>query len=305
MNRSPTSNFGTARTARYSVTVNEAFLRALAVSQGLAVLFWFVALMLHSSGTIPVWWDLQHHFINAWPNIGDPYTLTGWVYVPYAALILIPLTLLSLSGAALLQTCLLFGLVTTLIFRRGGTFRTLLIVLGSFIALDCCIESNIDWLIALALIIPREYSLVLILIKPQDAIGYMLTFSRRELVRSVALTGVMLTISLVAWGWWPIRMWRAIQTYTLGRSFNIAPLAVLPVPLALAIGAALGYVAWRRKDTALGVIAGVFVVPYLTLYSTLIAFTMVALKWPRLALIINLSMWAVYGGVFLLVALNR
>lgn len=63
--------------------------------------------------------------------------------------------------------------------------------------------------------------------------------------------------------------------------------------ISLAIGAALAWRAFRRHDPVIGVLAGLFVVPYIALYSLLIP----------LALLVSVIMWVIYGGIIAYVLL--
>ncbi len=272
--------------------------QALLLSQVLAIVFWLVALYVRGLNIIPIWYDQRANFVNVAGSFFDPYQLPGFVSPAWVTVFLVPFGVVGLPIAALLQTCLLFGLVTALIYKHGGNFRTALIVLASFVALDNALEINIDWIVALGLLLPSDWSLPLLLVKPQDALGVLLSYSRRHLIRAVAVMASVFACSLVIWGNWPLRMLAAIQRYTLlDRNYNIAPLAVLPVPLALLIGIGLAYVAFRRRDPALSILAGLFFTPYIAFYSLLIPFAMLATRWPRLALIITVCTWLIYGGV--------
>lgn len=271
--------------------------QAFLFSQGLALLLWLVALYVRDLNIIPVWYDQENHLSNGiTKHFFDPYVIRDYVYVPWLTVILLPFGLIPLSLSVLIQTSLMFGLLTAVIFKFGGSLKTVFVTLLSFMAFDAALEINVDWLIALALLVPETWSAPLLLIKPQNASGVLLSYKRRDFIRTIAVSIVIALGSFLVWGNWPIRMWKAIQTYTLGRSFNLAPIVLLPLPVSLLIGLALAYIAWRRRDPALSILAWLFFVPYIPFYSLLIPFAMLSLRAPRVALVANIAMWLIYGG---------
>jgi len=272
--------------------------RALLLSQGIALIWWLVALWARGGGLpIPVWYDQQRTFSPALSHLADPYAIPGFVCVPWTAPLLAPFSLLPLPLAMLAQLCVYFAALTGIVFKFGGGVRSVLLALTSFIAFDSALELNIDWLVCLGLLVPPVWSGPLLLVKPQDAMGYWLSLDGRDLRRAVLVTLAALLISLALWGFWPESMAAAIRTWTLGRAYNLAPSALLPWPLAWGTGAALGVLARRRRDPVLGVLAWLFFVPYITLYSLLLPFTLAAARWPRAAAVISAAMWLIYGGV--------
>ncbi len=62
---------------------------------------------------------------------------------------------------------------------------------------------------------------------------------------------------------------------------------------------ALAWLAFRRKDVILGVVAWQFLVPYVTFYGLMPAFALVATRWPWAALAISLAAWVPYSQVLL------
>lgn len=267
------------------------------LSQGLAIIWWAVSLWFQSLNLIPVWHDQRSTFTQLSAHLGDPYLVSGFVNPPWTGILLAPFGWLPLPLATLVQLCLYFAILTGVIFKFGGNRQTMLIALTSFVALDAALELNIDWLVCLGLLVPPAFSGPFLLIKPQNALGYWLSFKRRELVHTLLVVLVLLVISLLLWGFWPLQMLEAIRTNTLGRSYNLAPLALLPWPIAVAIGLSLSWVAFRRHDPVLSILAWLFFIPYITLYALLLPLALFAIRYPRVALLISVVAWLVYGGV--------
>ncbi|MBN2469984.1 MAG: hypothetical protein JXN59_04595, partial [Anaerolineae bacterium] len=107
-------------------------------------------------------------------------------------------------------------------------------------------------------------------------------------------------VALVLWPGWIQGMLADIQANTLGdwgSRINLAFSSLMPRPLAWAIGAALAGLAVYRRDVVIGVFAWQFFVPYATFYGWMPAFALLAARWPRIALVISLTLWALYGSV--------
>ncbi len=271
--------------------------RALLISQALALFWWLVTLWFGPAGHITTWFDQSNTFMQLPGHLVDPYQVPRFVGVPWTGVLLLPFGWLPLSLSVLIQLCLYFAILTGVIFKLGGNTRTVLITLTSFVAFNTALEMNLDWLVCIGLLVPPALSGPFLLIKPQDALGYWLSLKRGPLVHALIVTLVVLLISFLVWGAWPLPMWRSAQTNTLGQPYNLAPLVILPVPIALAVGLFIAWRAVRRHDAVLGILAGLFFIPYITLYALLLHLALVTTRWPRFALLVSVVMWMVYGGV--------
>jgi hypothetical protein len=265
--------------------------KALALALVLAAIAWLAAYALRTNGGFLVWDDQQATFTNAAHYLGDPYALPGLKNPPWALLPLIPFSFLSLPLATLIQMLIYFGLLAAVITRFGGGLGAVALTLTSPLALDAAINLNIDWLVAFGLLVPRPWSAPLLLLKPQNALGYLLSFGRRDLVRWVLVALVTVLLSLLLWGAWPLAMLEASRRYSVAWQINLAPQSVIGVPLALVIGLALAFTAYRRRDPVIGILSGLFFVPYIGSYSLLLPFGLVAARWFRPALIVGLALW--------------
>jgi hypothetical protein len=131
-------------------------------------------------------------------------------------------------------------------------------------------------------------------------LGYWLGLEWREWLRGGLIVLGVVAVSLLLWPGWIDGMVEAIRVNTLGEwgsRINMAFSNLLPRPLAWAIGIGLGVLAVRRRDPVIGVFAWQFVVPYATLYGIMPAFALLAARWPRIALILSLTLWLLYGSV--------
>jgi hypothetical protein len=272
--------------------------RALLISQGLALLWWLVALWFQSNSPTPIWYDQQTTFLSAAGNIVDPYVGKAFVVPPWAALLLVPFSVFPLPAAVLLQLCVYFALLTAVIFKFGGNLRTVLIALTCFLALDSGLELNIDWMVCIGLLVSPVLSGVFILIKPQVALGYWLSFTRREFIRASIVALLVLLGSFLLWGSWPLRILEKVREFDhLHQSHNVAPMTLMSVPVSLAVGLALAWYGFRKRDPIICLLSGLFFIPYVQFYSLLPPFALFAVRYPRVAILGSVIMWLIIGGV--------
>ncbi len=278
------------------------FRRALLLAIGLAVVWWLIAGVFWNATGVAPWADQRATFTQAVHHLRDPYAALVWPYVPWAVIPLIPFGLLPLPAAVLAQMILYFALLAVVIYRFEGGIGALLVVLTSAIAFDTALEINLEWIVALGLLVPREWSGPLLLVKPQAALGYWFGFRWREWWRGGLVVVAVLAVSFLLWPGWVEGMIADIQANTLGEwgsRINVALASLLPRPLAWAIGAALAGLAVYRRDVVIGVFAWQFFVPYSTLYGWMPVFALLAARWPRLAAVISLTLWVLYGSVLI------
>jgi len=287
------------------------FRRTVAIALALAVVWWLAALVFGAWTGVEPWSDQRRTFTQAVHHLADPYSALVWPYVPWTALPLIPFGLLPAALAVLLQMILYFVLLAALIYRFEGGLAAALIVLTSAIAFDTALEINLEWMVVIGLLLPPVWSGPLLLVKPQAALGAWLGYAPRDWLRGGLLVLAVAAAALLIWPGWVEGMIEDIQVNTLGdwgARINIAFSNLMPRPLSWAIGAALAILALRRRDPVIGVFAWQFVVPYATFYGIMPAFALFAARWPKLALVASVTLWALYGSVlipFLLAAQGR
>lgn len=276
------------------------FRRSLLLATVLAVGWWLLAVLFGQLTGVFLWADQRNTFTQAVHHIADPYTSLVWPYVPWTVLPLVPFGLIPAGLSVLVQMVLYFVLLAAVIYRFEGGRGALLIVLTSAIALDTALEINLEWIVALGLLVPREWSGPLLLVKPQAALGYWLGFEWREWLRGGLIVLVVVVLALILWPGWVEAMIADIQANTLGdwgSRINIAFSNLMPRPVSWAIGIGLAGLALYRRDVVIGVFAWQFFVPYSTLYGWMPAFALLAARWPRIALVASLTLWGLYGMV--------
>ncbi len=273
------------------VIIKPNFRLALVIAVLLALAWWIMALYFYQRETFLVWDDQHWTFSQARNLLSTPYQIAGFVNPPWSLIPLIPFTFFPLPIAALLQLVIYFMILTGIVYKHGGGIRHLLLALASPITFFVAMETNIEWIVALAFLVPHQWSIPFLLVKPQVALGYVLTFTRHELIRGFFVTLALVLLSFVFWGFWIPDLLLSIQTNTLHRPVNFAPMVFITLPISFAIGAFLCWRGWRKRDPAQAVIGWLFFVPYIAHYSLLLPYTLFGVRYPRAALLINLVVW--------------
>ncbi|MBN2469985.1 MAG: hypothetical protein JXN59_04600 [Anaerolineae bacterium] len=278
------------------------FRAALLLAVGLAIFWYLIAARVGANSGAFIWADQRQIFTRLDEHLADPYQLHGYVNVPWAAAIITPVALLPFEWSVLAQMVLYFVLLTLLIYRFGGKWWTVLLVLTSALAYDTALEINLDWIVVIGLLLPPVASGPFLIVKPQVALGAWFGFRWREMLWGGVIVLVVIGLALVLWPLWPERMLESIRISTLGETggrVNIAPSRLLPWPVTWGIGLALAWLAFRRRDIVLGVLAWQFFVPYTTFYGIMPAFALLAVRWPWAALAVSLAAWVPYSQVLL------
>jgi hypothetical protein len=279
-------------------TLSRALVIDLAVAVGLAFLWWSCAMLLQPTYAVNVLTDQNDIFMPAGRAMDNPYRVPGFFNPPWAAVMLAPFGILPLPLAALLQLALYFVLISLVIRKFGGDRRALLITLTSFVAFNSATELNVEWMICIGLLVPQRYSLPFLVIKPQTALGYVFSFRWRDLVRATVLGLLFGVFALLLWGHLlPQMIVQAGQASAMSRPFNAAPMALIGIPAAVLCGIGLGVIGVYRRDPILCIFAWVFLMPYVALYGLLLHLALLAVRAPRLALVISLVLWVIFGGM--------
>lgn len=278
--------------------------RALLFSQLMALVWWLAALGVNGLGLAFVWTDQGGIFMPAAQQFGAPYQVHGFINPPYTALLLLPFSLLPLPLSILLQLCIYFAALTGVIFKFGGGLRETVLALSSFIALDNALELNVDWFTCLALLLPAAWSVPLMIIKPQNALSVYLLENRQNILKVILAGLLTLAVTLPFWGFWPVDMLEAARSNLGWQWANLAPMHILSAPVSIVLGLLVGYIAFRQRDPILMILAWLFFIPYIKLYSLLLHFALAAVRWWRVTVIISVCMWVIYVGVIVLAVLS-
>ncbi len=283
----------------HSLTIAPKLKKMLLLALVVALVWWLAGWLLRTSDLpILVWDDLQATFSSPIEDLVNPYaTAAGFLNPPWTMIFLIPFDPLPLELNALAYTLAYFVLLALVVQKFGGGLAALGIALTSPLAFDTVLEINIDWLVCIGLLVPPAWSAPFLMVKPQAAWGYVLSFTRRDFVRAIIGGLVTLLLSFILWPGWPLGLLESLGKYERVAAVNLAPWVLLPTVISLLIGLVLGIYAFRKRDPLLSVLAGVFFVPYISPNSALIPFTLLAVRFPLITAVISGISWLIVAMI--------
>ena len=267
----------------------------LGLSLTMALVWWGVSMFIRQLDVLHVWTDQQDKFVLAASNFFDPYAgMSGFFSPPWAVIPLVPFEFMPLPLATLIQALIYFALLGWIAhryeIRRIGLFAVML----SPLALDAVMELNIDWIAAIGLVVPPQWSLIFLAVKPQAFTGYIFTLTWRQLLRAITIMLVLVLVSFLIWGVdWLTGLYVEFGTRSLALNASLAPMGFMPPLLSIALGLALLAYAFYRQDDVLKILSGVFFTPYLPTYTAIIPFLFVCIRYPRIGFFVNFGLWLI------------
>ena len=251
-----------------------AFLAALALAM-------LVALRLYYP--IGIDWETTYH--KAVRNIDNPYEPSSFAGFPWL-LFMLPHALLSMAWGNAINFFLNLTLPMLYIWRHQGGWQAMLIVFLSPLFLDLTRTNNVDWIPLLAFLLPATVGLPLLAAKPQTVGGAALVWwkKRRFSLTMLVPTIVIVLVSAAIWGG---QYLERMQEFNLREvEWNFAPF-----PFFIPIGLYLLYQGFKKEDEVLAATGTPFLVPYFAPYSLVPLLTLLACKYRREALFVNLGFW--------------
>ena len=190
---------------------------------------------------------------------------TGYYNAPWLAVLLAPLTLLPVrwGWAALTVANLLIALILARRWQTGLVQPILALLSPAMVYI--ALHGQVDALVLGGLLLPTEWWVLAGLTKPQATLRLVFGVPRRVWLRAAVLTGVILVVSLLWFGNWPLEVVRVpgeIMRSTRNLWLGLWPFQV-------PVGVALILFGIRRRDTRLLVAASPFLVPYAAMSSLL------------------------------------
>lgn len=151
-----------------------------------------------------------------------------------------------------------------------------------------------DCLILAGLLAPRGLDVVILITKPQVAVGAIVARLRqantwRDRVLYLAPAAVALVVSLIIWPGWPAQI-ANYRTVLMDAPWNWAPW-----PWGLPIAAWLLWRAWHTRQEVWGLLATPLLFPYVNAHTWLVAAAVAAILWPRMALAAWLVLLSAFG----------
>jgi hypothetical protein len=180
------------------------------------------------------------------------------LYPPHIV-IFTPHVLLPETLSVFVQSTLLVGTLIALVRRFDGTVAALLLTLTNPAALLAIQLGQLDWIPALALLLPAPLAGLALTAKPHVMFGVALLWLRRREWINFAAAVVVLGLGALYSRWWQLN---SLPSWTWIWNASIFPFGV---PAALYFA----WRAWRAQRTAAtwAVLIAPFISPYFALYS--------------------------------------
>ncbi len=188
------------------------------------------------------------------------YFNAPWILIPFIPLVFLPEPLSrAIVAFAILAS---FGYTA---YRLGAKFPAIILILISPPVVHNVLNGNIDGLVLLGIILPPQIGLFFIAIKPQIgsavALFWLIETWRskgfKEVARVFAPVVVALSITFVAYGFWP-RHFLELSSAEANASLW---------PLSIPIGLALITAGIRKRQIKFPIAASPFLSPYLKFHS--------------------------------------
>lgn len=201
-----------------------------------------------------------------WLSGENPYSGPHPLYnPPWVLLPLVPFALLPVGPgrAALLAVSLIvFGLAAK---KFGASPLAMALFLMAVPTWDSYALGNVEWMVALGLILPMPAGMVLLAIKPQASIAVMVFYAVeawrsggiRGLVRLLLPLAIVTALSFAMFGAWPLESMRYLQFRGSVMDYSFFPLSIVP-------GVVLVIASLRRRDVRYAMAASPCFFPVLT-----------------------------------------
>lgn len=207
------------------------------------------------------------YFWSAAQKPWSPFEIPGYFNPPWVAGFLAPLGMLSFSLSLVVNRSVILVTTLFLVRKSGGGPGAMLMALTSAPFALLFSTSNIDWLPMLAMLLPFEAGLPFLLSKPQGTFGLFFVWWKQSPWERrghlVMISILILFISLLIWGNWPLQWMKATQAIH-GTPWNISRCLW---PRGIWLGLILLWFAWRSEDELYALTASIFLTPYLAFYS--------------------------------------
>ncbi|HQU37726.1 MAG TPA: hypothetical protein PLR65_14170 [Anaerolineales bacterium] len=197
----------------------------------------------------------------------SPYGRVYYVHAPWTLIPLIPLAVLPESvGRVMLFFCSLAS-YAFVAHKLGAKPIAVTFLLASPLVMPLLLNGNMDWLAILGFIMPPQIGLFFISIKPQAGIAvapFWLVEAWRKggwrlVVKTFAPFTVVLLLSFVPFGFWPLEI---LRNDIAGVYFNASLW-----PMSIPVGLALFVTALRKRKLEYAMAASPCLSPYVLFYS--------------------------------------
>lgn len=237
--------------------------------------------------------DWDGAFYEAGHNFLNPYSVYTFMNPPWLLLVLTPLTIFPYAFSQALNLGITFLVFGALLLRLKANPISFVLFFLSFPFLLAYSHGTVEWLPALAWLLPPQVGIWLVSVKPQAgglvAVEWFLKSKKR--VKLLAILGVTFLVSLLVWGFWvPNMMENVHKVQREGmQGWNLSLFPYL-IPLGVAMWI---YILWKRPSNSelLAMLSTYCFVPYFAWSSLALPLALVSAKNYRIALILWTANW--------------
>lgn len=228
-------------------------------------------------------------------NLNAPWR-EGLPLPPWAAVYLAPLGALPDNVATAVLNGVGVLLLALVAVRFGGPPWAAVLALLTPAGYFLFENGQTDALILAGVLLPAGLAPVVLILKPQLAIGAIVAIlgkakgRRRETLAPLAAVGL---VSLVVWWGWPAGVARFGPALLAGE-WNASLW-----PYSAPIGLVCMWLAWRSGDVRWGLIASPLLAPYVNWQSYIGILLVVAAKWPRAFGVLLVLVYVAFGVMLL------
>ncbi len=242
----------------------------LRIAQGVLIFVLILVLIVLGSIYLPAgidWRDTYRPATLAVISGKSPYSVDIFFSAPWGLIPFIPLALLPVNIGRAILLLIGIGSFAFTAYKLGAKPLAMTAFLLSPPVIHCLLNSNIEWLPLLGLIMPPQIGLFFIAIKPQIGIGvgifWLIEAWRRkgfqEVIRVFWPITLTLLISFLLFGLWPLRF---RDTMTLTRAYNASLW-----PSSIPVGLTLLVASIRTRNVRYALASSPCLSPYVLLHA--------------------------------------
>ena len=252
----------------------------------LVIILLVTALILILYFYYPVGVDWEETFGQTATHLRDPYEINTFTNPPWVVFLL-PHAWLPIKLGNAVNFALNLVLITAVVHKFGGDWKTLLLVFTSPPFFDLARTNNIEWIPLLATLLPPAWGLPVLVLKPHAIGGAALVWWKKEkhAIKMLIPLAAVVASSFLIWGFWPLKF----GLVTDSDKWNFAPW-----PLGIPLGVYMLYRAYKSDDQFLAAAATPFLVPYIAPYSITAVLAYIGSKYRRAAFFVYVGFWVYF-----------
>jgi hypothetical protein len=210
----------------------------------------------------PIGDDWFYTYNLAVKNFFQPYAHSDLAGFPWL-LVALPHGILPLEWGNAINLVIYLLVLLALIHKYDGGVFAMFLTFTSLITIEASRTNNADWVPAIFLLMPSQWTLPFLLAKPQILGAAALIWWKRQHFnwRLLIPSLVVIALSFVIWGWWVTPMLQK-GAFVATEIWNYAVF-----PFGIPMGLYILYCAYRQDDEVLAACATPFFVPYFAVYS--------------------------------------